>query len=89
MAYSSTTETTWLEARLTKTEALIEAYEDAILALATGAQTYSLDTGQSRQTVTKAQLSQLRNALAELENRRAALQSRLHGTARIHITPGF
>lgn len=78
----------WLEARITKTKALIEAYEDAMLALATGAQSYSLDTGQTRQTVTKANLSEMRNAIMILENRLATLEARLEG-AGLQAVPGF
>jgi hypothetical protein len=89
MTCSSASDRAWLEARLAKTEELIVAYEDAILALSTGAQMYSLDTGQSRQTVSKSQLSQLRDVLAMLENRRAALMNRLCGSSRVVLVPGF
>ena len=81
-------DTDWLKARIAKVEAAIEAYEDAILALSTGAQTYSLDTGQTRQSVTKANLSEMRNALANLENKRATLRARLYG-AGIHGRPAY
>jgi len=80
-------ENAYLDAKITKVEALIDAYEDAILALATsGAQSYTLDTGQSRQTVTKAQLSDLRLSLRELENRRSELRTRRYGSAH-HARP--
>ena len=82
-------DTTWLEARLAKTKELIEAYEDAILQLSTGAvQSYSLNTGQTQQTVTKQQLSQIKNTLESLENRYATLQARL-GCARVYARPAF
>src|SRR5690606_3062751 len=68
----------WIKARIAKTEELIEKYEDAILALSSGAvQTYHLDTGQTRQSVTKMHLSQLQGALAKLESRREAYLSQL------------
>lgn len=76
---SITDDTTWLTARIEKTEALIVKYEDAIDALSSGAQVYSLDTGQTRQSVTKAQLGSLKNVLASLENRRETLLARLRG----------
>lgn len=83
------TDTTWLEARITKTKELIEAYEEAILQLSTGAvQSYSLNTGQTQQTVTKQQLSQLKNTLESLENRYATLQARL-GCGRVYGRPAF
>jgi hypothetical protein len=78
----------WIKARIAKTKELIEAYEDAILQLSTGAQSYHLDTGQTRQVVTKAQLSQLRNALNGLENRLATLHARLCG-GHVHGVPAF
>ena len=78
----------WLEARVTATKALILVYEDAMLALAGGAQSYSLDTGQTRQVVTKADLGSLRLQLNELENRLAVLDARLCG-AGTNIVPGF
>src|SRR5690606_40832590 len=54
----------WLEQRLEKTERMIEAYEDAITELSAGTVVqYSLDTGQTRQSVTKAQLPSLMNTL--------------------------
>jgi hypothetical protein len=79
----------WLAARIERTRTLIEAHEDAIEALSSGAQTYHLDTGQTRQTVTKAQLSQLMNALTRLENRLSVLEIRRHGGATYQAKPGF
>ncbi len=73
----ATDQTTWIEARIAATEIAIVAYEDAMIALSTGSQTYSLDTGQTRQTVTKANLSEMRNALAELENRLDVYRAKL------------
>lgn len=79
----------WLEARIEKTKALIEAYEDAILALSTdGIFQYSLDTGQTRQMVTKQQLGSLRLQLEALENRLATLTARLCGGS-TYVKPGF
>lgn len=68
-----------LRAKIAKKKATIEAYEDAITALASGAQSYSLDTGQTRQSVQRSQLSQLRNTLSQLENDLAMLVARLCG----------
>lgn len=63
--------------RINKLKAIIEKYEDAIDALLVGGvQSYTLDTGQSRQTVTRADLKDLEeglerklNSLFMLENR--------------------
>lgn len=80
----------WLDARIEKVEALIVAYEDAILALGTdgGMQSYTLDTGQSRQTVTRQDLGSLRLQLESLENRRSVLKARRNG-ASFNARPGF
>jgi hypothetical protein len=82
-------ETTWLQERITATQALIVAYEAAILALSTGSvQSYSLDTGQTRQTVTKQQISQLKNTLQELYNTYTTLSARLCGTG-MNVRPVY
>lgn len=79
----------WLEARIATTKVLIVAYEDAILALSTdGVFQYSLDTGQTRQMVTKQQLGSLRLQLEALENRLATYQARLCGGS-VYVKPGF
>lgn len=81
-------DTAWLDARIEATKKLVVAYEDAILALAGGAQQYSLDTGQTRQSVTKANLSSLRDMLNSLENRLATLEARRCG-AGVRGVPGW
>lgn len=78
----------WIEARITQTRALIVAYEDAILTLSTGAQSYSLDTGQTRQVVTKAQLGSLQLTLERLESRLSTYEQRL-GCARLFVRPSW
>lgn len=52
-------------------------YETAIQSLSTGAVSYSLDTGQSRQTVTKANLGELYNMLKYLDDSITALEYEL------------
>jgi hypothetical protein len=79
---------TWLQQRIDATKALIIQYETAIGALAGGAQSYSLDTGQTRQVVTKADLATMRITLNELENRLATLDARLNGAGVVGM-PGF
>lgn len=70
----------FLQARIDKTKLLIAVYEDAAEAIGTGgAQSYTLDTGQSRQTVTKLDLAMLSDTLAGLYNRCAMLEARLNG----------
>lgn len=73
----------YLLAKITSTKTLIDTYEDAILALgeAGGIQSYTLDTGQSRQTVTRYDISSLSKSLDRLYNRLATLESRLYGSS--------
>jgi hypothetical protein len=70
----------FLEDRLTATQALIIAYEDAVLQIGTnGMQQYTLDTGQTRQVVSLADLGSLRLTLDGLYNRCATMEARLNG----------
>ena len=73
----------WLDARETATKALIVAYEAALTELATGAQSYTLDTGQSRQVVTKADVGSIRNMLNTLDNRLATICARRDGASHV------
>ena len=80
-----------LTAKIEKTKTMITSYEDAILALSNGAQLYSLDTGQTKQTVQRSQLSQLKTTLEYLERRLddlCARQRRATG-AGLYVRPGF
>lgn len=77
------TEYEYLSERIAKCEVLIATYEDAILELATGAVSYTLDTGQTRQTVTRAQLGEMRLLLRELEISRDTLLARRDGVGAI------
>ena len=71
----------WLAARITRTKEMIVIIEDQIDKVAAGAQTYTLDTGQTRQSVTAATLGSLRFQLDQLENRLATLDARRCGAS--------
>lgn len=73
----------FIKERITATKALIVAYEDAVTALGTqgGVVSYTLDTGQSRQTVTRADISSLNRMLDTLYNRLATFEARLYGAS--------
>lgn len=77
------------EDRIAKKKAALVAYDDAVTALAGGAQSYSLDTGQTRQVVTRANLTEMRNAVAQLESDITTLQARLYGCGRMQLRPGW
>ena len=68
----------FLTDRITATQAQIVAYEDAILALGTSGAThhYTLDTGQSTQTVTRDDIDKLNETLNSMYNRLATLCAR-------------
>lgn len=73
---------TYVTAKITKIKATIDLYEDAIDALvgANAVQSYSLDTGQTKQTVTRANVNELQKTLDSLYNRLAVFQQRLTGS---------
>jgi uncharacterized SAM-dependent methyltransferase len=80
----------YLTARITATEAAIAQYEDAEIALTTGGvQSYTLDSGQSRQTVTRVNLSELRRSIDSLYNRRATLIARRDGCGVVTTRPSW
>lgn len=82
-------DTEWYDERIAATKEAIAAYEAGILALGTGAQTYSLDTGQTRQTVTKANLGSMRLQLRDLYTQLDFLCHRRDGDASVRVIPAF
>lgn len=54
------------QAELTETTALLAAVNAAILQVMSGGQTYSLDSGQTRVSVTRSTLGELRKMRSEL-----------------------
>jgi hypothetical protein len=70
----------FLQGRIDALEAIIIAYEEAILALSTSKVfQYTLNTGQGSQTVTKADLIRMRKDLAIMYNDLCMLKARLNG----------
>jgi hypothetical protein len=76
----------WVMERIEATKALIVKYEEALDAFALGAQSYSLDTGQTRQVVTRSQLGSIQLTLSRLESRLSTYQARM-GCARLVVRP--
>lgn len=59
---------------------MIDAYEAAMLALGSASiQSYTIDTGQNRQTVTKMNITEMRRLVDQLYNRLSTLEARLFG----------
>lgn len=61
----------------------------AITAILGGAQQYSLDTGQTRQVVTRANLGTLRIMRTDLRNEIRLLEAQCDGGAATRVIPGF
>ena len=78
----------FIQDRITATKAQIVAYEAAAEALATGGvQSYTFDTGQTRQTVTRMDLAALHRTIDSLYNRCATLETRLNGSGTLTARP--
>lgn len=69
----------FLLGRIDATKLQIIAYENAAIALSSGVQSYTLDTGQDRQTVTRADIRSIQLNIDQLYNRLTMLQARLCG----------
>ena len=82
---------TFLQNRITVTEAMIVAYEDAITALVAGGMTmsYTLDTGQDRQVVTRNDIGGLQKQLDALYNRLSTMCVRLKGGGSVTARPAW
>lgn len=79
----------FLQGRISSTKQQIVAYELAVEALASGGvQSYTLDTGQTRQTVTKFDLRSLQKTIEMLYNRCATLDARLNGST-VTVVPSW
>jgi hypothetical protein len=79
----------WLKERIAAKKALILQFETAISTVAGGAQSYSIDTGQTRQVVTRTNITEARNLVAQLESDISTLQQRLYGCGRFVVRPGW
>lgn len=79
----------FLAGRITATKALIVLYEDALTFLAANpTQSYRLDTGQSVQDVTRANMAALQTTLDQLYNRLCTFDARQNGAATV-VQPHF
>ncbi|MCK5606564.1 hypothetical protein KAR91_31970 [Candidatus Pacearchaeota archaeon] len=80
----------FLQARIDKIKELIVAFENAALSISTGEiSQYTLDTGQSRQVVTKTNLATLNNHIDALYNRLVTLEARQTGNGSTTTVPGW
>lgn len=81
-------DTAFLTARIAAIKLAIVATESALIALAAGAQSYSLDTGQNRTTVTKADARSLQINLNSQLNMLAVYEKRLNGSG-VQVRPAW
>ncbi len=80
----------YLENKITVVEGQIDSAEEALLALTNKTvQSYTVDTGQTRSTFTRLNLSELSTLIDSLYNRRATLLSRCTGLGSYYGVPGF
>lgn len=80
----------FLQQRIAALELAIVAYEDAILQLSTGAVlTYSLDTGQTKQSVTKVDVIRMQAQLPAMYNMLTILETRLTGSGVVRVVPAW
>jgi len=80
----------FIQARIDATKSQIVAYEAAALALgAGGIQSYKIDTGQTVQWVTKADLGDIQKTIDGLYNRCATLDARLNGSGVLVTRPAW
>lgn len=84
-----TIDNAWMDQRITKTKALIEDYENALIAGASGQKSYTLNTGQTVTTVTKQDISQLQSALQMLESRLETYCARRNNSGASNMIPGW
>lgn len=80
---------TFLDERITATKLAIVEYEAALAALATGVQSYTLDTGQTRQVVTRHNITSMTAALDTLYDRLSTLDTRKDGRGVKNMRPGW
>lgn len=80
----------FLKERIEATKRQIVAYEDAVSQLSSGAvQSYSLNTGQTTQNVTRFDVARLNGDIDGLYNRLSTLEARLNGSGVVIARPGW
>lgn len=79
----------WLD-RLERTKTAIVSLEDAIDAIVVGGvESYTINTGQTTQTVTRSNLATYNSQLSNLYNRLATLEARLYGSGTTNMGAGW
>lgn len=71
--------TFWEERLAAKKAQIVELEATMSRVVASGVYSHSLDTGQTRQSVTNHSITELRNMISKLEGEIAALEARCYG----------
>ncbi len=80
--YSLSSTSDFLKIRIEAIKTQIEAYEQALTTFATSnVQSYTLDTGQTRQTVQRAEISSMKNTVKSLYSLLDDLDARVNGAS--------
>lgn len=83
-------DTIFLTERIAAIKALIIVYETAASSLMSDSiQSYTLDTGQSRQVVTKIDIARINDKISALYNQLTILQNRLNGSNTSIVRPAW
>lgn len=84
------TSTDVILARIESIKASLAAAQDAELAILAGTvQSYSIDTGQDRQSAVKLNLTELRKYIDGLLLQLSTLEARLYGSGSLIVRPGW
>lgn len=84
------TSAAFIQARITSIEAQIAGLETAIEAIQSGGvQSYTIDTGQTRRTVTKLEIRSAQISLNSLINQHAVLNAHLNGCGTSQTLPAW
>lgn len=75
--------------RIAATKLAIVAYEAAALSLGSGVQSYTLDTGQTQQKVTRVDIADIQLTIDSLYNRLAMLCARNTGSNVVTMRPDW
>lgn len=73
--------------RIAATKLQIVAYEEALLQLSNGVTSYTINTSQTQQTVSRSNISDINKTLDTLANRLATYNARLKGSGVIRVNP--
>lgn len=82
---------TFKEERLTKMKEQLGQVDQAITDVLGGGTTYTLDSGQTRQSVTRSTLTELRNMQSYLTQEIESLDAAVNGSngSVVYVRPGF